>query len=964
MPPAAAGGAPSRRRRDVRVSLLLGLVCLLVYNSNLRTIGSGDTLPARYLPFGIWRYGSVLLDPIVAATREGFDHPYWIVAGRAGHSLSLYPVVLPLLVAPLYAPAVGYLYLRGWDEPRLLRVAAVMEKLAASLLAAAASALVYLLLRRRAPPADALLLALAFAFGTDTWVIGSQALWQHGLAELLLIGVLLLLTGPCTVRRALAAGILCGLIAGNRPPDALLAGALLLYGIRWAGRRAPWLAAGAAVPLGLVLAYNLAAAGSLTGGYGIPHRGDFFRNGLLEGVAGLMLSPARGLLVFSPFLLLVPAAFWRGLRDRGARALTLAAGGAVLAQVLFYAKADWRAGYAWGPRWLTDLLPLLVWMLPPALAALRGAGRAAFMVAVGVSMAVQVVGAFWYTGVSDAAIFAAAPGRGEMRAAWDPGNTPFIVELRHRRAVPDPEFTSQGSRVSGRIDRVTAGGRHVEAEEAVTAGTPLVVEGWALADGRSPATVEITLDGQPHGVTDTFFDRYDVRDALHETSPAGWRIVLATDGLKPGAHLVAAAARAPNAVHTLPLGHWAVTVLARRAEEGATTTAALVPPSPAKVADLAAAARAAARLIGGRQRPAGFWLTSYTGAPRFAAPRYEMNTFLTAMMVDLLAPVAATAGLGENLARARAHLGDQIEASGLVRYHGRPDGPTIPSLGCAITPDADDTALAWRLTGGTGGIGTGGTGTGGTGGSRGSRRALLARALATLARYRTREGLYRTWLAPRERYECLDPGADPNPTDAIIQIHVLLFLAQSDPPAARALCAALGRALGEDRVWVYYAAAPLLPLLRQADLRPAGCPLRIPEARLSPAALPGGLREGGGQEVWLAAGRALVRLLAAAGPGSASAQASASTSAHAAASASAHAAASASGSGSSETLALLRSLASDDFALLRRSPPLLYHNDFSGHVPRFYWSEDFGYALWLRLYMENARRQGVSAALP
>jgi len=55
---------------------------------------------------------------------------------------------------------------------------------------------------------------------------------------------------------------------------------------------------------------------------------------------------------------------------------------------------------------------------------------------------------------------------------------------------------------------------------------------------------------------------------------------------------------------------------------------------------------------------------------------------------------------------------------------------------------------------------------------------------------------------------------------------------------------------------------------------------------------------------------------------------------------------------------MLRKLARDHFSLVRRSPPLLYHNDFTGKVPRFYWSEDFGYALWLRLYFENARQRG------
>ena len=42
--------------------------------------------------------------------------------------------------------------------------------------------------------------------------------------------------------------------------------------------------------------------------------------------------------------------------------------------------------------------------------------------------------------------------------------------------------------------------------------------------------------------------------------------------------------------------------------------------------------------------------------------------------------------------------------------------------------------------------------------------------------------------------------------------------------------------------------------------------------------------------------------------------------------------------------------AANDFALLRSAPPLVFHNDLSATVPRYYWSVDAGYALWLRLY--------------
>src|SRR5690606_22141289 len=57
----------------------------------------------------------------------------------------------------------------------------------------------------------------------------------------------------------------------------------------------------------------------------------------------------------------------------------------------------------------------------------------------------------------------------------------------------------------------------------------------------------------------------------------------------------------------------------------------------------------------------------------------------------------------------------------------------------------------------------------------------------------------------------------------------------------------------------------------------------------------------------------------------------------------------------------LKEVAADDFALLRSDPPLLYHNDLTATVSRYYWSEAFGYALWLRLYHELERVRGSAS---
>src|SRR6185503_1093297 len=172
---------------------------------------------------------------------------------------------------------------------------------------------VYRLLRRDAGR-WALPLAVAFAFGTNTWMISSQALWQHGTGELLVALALLLVTSTPTPTRSAALGAVCVVMAANRPPDTLLAAAIALYAVWVLRRKAAWLVAGAALPLALVVAYNLGVTGSLAGGYGTVDHPGFFEHSLGAGLAGLLFSPMKGLLVFSPFLLFVPVGLVRRLR--------------------------------------------------------------------------------------------------------------------------------------------------------------------------------------------------------------------------------------------------------------------------------------------------------------------------------------------------------------------------------------------------------------------------------------------------------------------------------------------------------------------------------------------------------------------------------------------------------------------------------------------------------------------------
>ncbi len=432
-PPSAGGPAEVSPRSDRRKAALFFVLALAVYNANLRVIATGDTRPSRFLPFALLHSGSLTLDDFRWHVIWIFKNPYW-AEEIGGHLVSRYPIVTPLLVTPLYPPAVIYMERSGWDRRLLIYTAALMEKLAASTVAALSVAFFYLLLRRRAPPRDAALLTLAYAFGTNTWATSSQALWQHGPAQLLLVGILLAVTGPSgsigswTPRRLAVAGVLCGLFIANRPPDVVLAACVALYLAAAVPekRLLAWFAAPIAVIGVLAFAYNLHYLAHPLGNYPLTApMGQFFSYSPLWGALGLLLSPGKGLLIFSPFLLfLVARPFVAGLpRDR---LLTLCLTLGVVGHLFLYGKTDWRGGYGYGPRFLIDLLPVFVWMLVPVLARMGLLLRLVFVAGLVVAMGIQAIGAFYYpTGQSDLVLTR------DFVSPWYPRNAQFLLEYRN-----------------------------------------------------------------------------------------------------------------------------------------------------------------------------------------------------------------------------------------------------------------------------------------------------------------------------------------------------------------------------------------------------------------------------------------------------------------------------------------------------------------------------------------------------
>jgi hypothetical protein len=285
-----------------------------------------------------------------------------------------------------------------------------LGRITATLLVAGSVALLYLTAAGSVSRTQALLLAAAYGAGTCVWVISSQSVWQQTPEIFFLsLGLFALLRLPGPWIRGAVAGLAFSLAFACRPTAAIVAavaGTWLLL----SDREASAAYALATLPaIGAMLTYNAYYFGSpldfgqLAAGAGVAEyktgSPDLWQTPLWLGAAGLLISPSRGLLVYSPFL---AAAFagavlvWKDPRYRDLRFLTVAVLALWIPAFLWF---DWWGGWAYGYRPIVDSVPLLVILCVPVVDWIlaRPAWRAAFVALVAWSVLVQVLGAFAYS---------------------------------------------------------------------------------------------------------------------------------------------------------------------------------------------------------------------------------------------------------------------------------------------------------------------------------------------------------------------------------------------------------------------------------------------------------------------------------------------------------------------------------------------------------------------------------------
>jgi len=387
------------RRSSACVAAVLAF---LLFSANGREIGSYDSQPAKYLGVEIARHPTLSLGHVVGRIPALAERPAF-VRDRHGNYRSAYP-----LPSALAAGGVAWTLSKlGVVDLEAPLAASLIAKLTASALTALTIAFALLTASRRVSFAHAAFIAVALGAGTNLWAAVSQTLWQQETALCALMAAVLLLADPSpTVRHVIGVGMLLGIAGWARPQLAPVVAVLALSMPVRFGRRAiigliP-LACLALLAIGINVSWfghPLGAVPALESLHPVVHRtsGSVSTSPWLA-AAGLLVSPSRGLLVFSPVLAFAVCGLPAARGEGWGSDLAWCVVAAVSEFVAYSFYQVWWGGHTFGPRYMLDVLPLLVPLAAAGLPSIvrHPAGASVAALALAWSIGVAALGAFVY----------------------------------------------------------------------------------------------------------------------------------------------------------------------------------------------------------------------------------------------------------------------------------------------------------------------------------------------------------------------------------------------------------------------------------------------------------------------------------------------------------------------------------------------------------------------------------------
>jgi len=343
-----------------RRSALLLIIFLVVFVSYINSpIMTGSD--ARWIiptAISIINKGSIELDDYYERMKE--NNFYGIVTTN-NHYYNYFPYGTAVIAVP-------FVWIISWfvNDTMIIKCHSMYERLIASFILAFTAVIIYLIACLDLKPRYALLIVFIFAFCTSAWSQASRELYQHGPSMLMLtLSLYLILRADRQPWLIQYIGALLAMAYVIRPTNSLsficFSLFVLLYYRQYFWRYLVW----ALFVLAPFIIFNLSTYGAL-----LPPYYSLGRIGLhssfFEALLGNLISPARGLFVFSPIFLMAFLGIFLKMRGGGRAKVDYFLVAIIgLHWLAISAYSHWWAGYSYGPRFFADMVPFLVYFLIP-----------------------------------------------------------------------------------------------------------------------------------------------------------------------------------------------------------------------------------------------------------------------------------------------------------------------------------------------------------------------------------------------------------------------------------------------------------------------------------------------------------------------------------------------------------------------------------------------------------------------
>jgi hypothetical protein len=383
---------------DAVLALALLFVTHAVYRASHGTIQLCDSTYSLIVSEKLLFEGTLDLrsclpaDAAIRARMPGWqgtnDMPYHL-APRGEHVFYGYPLGSSVLSLPFvwnYVHNRGITMLDASGVPSYDAEGQIQQRIA-SWVAALTAVVFFAIARCFCGSWLAALVALGFAFGSPLWSTLSRALWSHTWAVLwVAVAVGLLVASrraeSKTWKRDLAFGLALGTslfwAAFCRQHTAISAIAIGAYLLLHNRRLLMFTMLGGGAWSAVLVAVSLACFGSVLPP-SVYAMGAIDGKNVLDRFTWLMISPARGVLVFCPYLVVVAVLILGCCRNLANAGLLFPACLALLGQTLLFSCYNgWHANWAYGPRYFCDVLPWFVLITAMAVGAIAKLPEPAF----------------------------------------------------------------------------------------------------------------------------------------------------------------------------------------------------------------------------------------------------------------------------------------------------------------------------------------------------------------------------------------------------------------------------------------------------------------------------------------------------------------------------------------------------------------------------------------------------------